>query len=224
MPLVQTRGAASIQGFAKGTAPVAPLPNIGDSYAGGYYAGNFRIGSTNYALIMSPKAQGQANRGWGAANVNSAIDGFANTVAAASAGYPANFFTRGLSINGYTDWYTPARDELEILYRNFKPDTVANSVGNRVAAASGDTVFANGSNLNSVPIGAAYTTTVPEQTPLPLFQTGGAECLDPVIYWCSTGSDSGQYQLLQRMNDGIQSYDLPNTSVYSVRAVRKIAI
>ena len=229
MPTITTSGLATARGFGMFLPQKnsIPLPDIGSAIEGGFYVGSIRIGATNYALIMAPKATGQTTGFYATNNsflrANSASDGLANTVGASSASYPVNAWSRNLTIGGFTDWYIPARDELELAYRNLKPSAVVNSIGARVQGATGDTNTANGSNLNSVPVGAAYTTSSPAQTPLTLFQTGGAECLDASIYWCSTGNAALTFQLLQRMSDGIQSYDLPS-STYTARAFRRVIL
>jgi len=121
-----------------------------------------------------------------------------------AAAYPAANWARNLSIGGYTDWYIPARDELELMYRNLRPSTTNNSIVARSGTAPnnfydlssggaqggiGDTtsiVIANGINDNSEPVGAAYTATVPARTAVALFQTGGAQALAATVHWSST--------------------------------------
>lgn len=44
-----------------------------------------------------------------------------------------------ISLGGYTDWYMPAKNELEVLYYNLKPNISANA-------------GASGINTNAVPI------------------------------------------------------------------------
>lgn len=120
-----------------------------------------------------------------------------------AAAYPAANWARNLSIGGYTDWYIPARDELELMYRNLRPSTTNNAIVRRSGGSPqiidlssggsqggiGDTtsiVIANGVNDNSEPVGAAYTTTVPARTAVALFQTGGAQALAASIHWSSS--------------------------------------
>jgi hypothetical protein len=88
-------------------------------------------------------------------------------------------------IGGYTDWYIPARDELELVWRYLKPVTNNNHIFVNRATSSGYTRDANrpdatrehGVNQHSVPAGAAYTAGNPAQTAVTLFQSGGAEAL-----------------------------------------------
>jgi len=128
----------------------------------------------------------------------------ATTAATNAAAYPAANWARNLSIGGYTDWYIPARDELELMYRNLRPSTTNNSIVARSGTAPnnfydlssggstggiGDStsiVIANGVNANSEPVGVAYTATVPARTAVALFQTGGAQALAATIHWSSS--------------------------------------
>ena len=120
-----------------------------------------------------------------------------------AASYPAANWARNLSIGGYTDWYIPGRDELELMYRNLRPSTTNNAIVQRSGGSPqiidlssggahgdiGDTtsvVIANGVNANSEPVGAAYTALVPARTALALFQTGGAQALAASIHWSSS--------------------------------------
>ena len=114
------------------------LPDIGTSMEGGYFAGAISSsanGVATHGLIVSPKASG--SNGGTALNWSSAVsisgttsdyDGAANTAAiltwlSGDPGRvaPAGAYCAGLSIGGYSDWYLPARFELEIAYFNLKP-------------------------------------------------------------------------------------------------------
>ena len=135
---------------------------VGKPYGGGYYAGNIKIGNQEYAIVAAPKTQGgesPTTLQWktsntATANTGSINDGKANTaamIAAGAAAHPAASFCNSLTINGYNDWYLPAKDELEILYRAFKPTTQQNN-----------TSF--GTNTSSVPPRTNYTGSDPAQT------------------------------------------------------------
>lgn len=105
---------------------------IGTAYGGGYYAGRIKIGTSIYALIVAPKATGQSTGAWkamatGSAGTQSLNDGLSNSNSMNSY-YPASQFCKLLGIGGFNDWYLPSRDELEICYRNLKPNTTANTV------------------------------------------------------------------------------------------------
>lgn len=164
-----------------------------------------------YRVIKAPKASGEtSNLAWKNANTlapasaGTLVEGWKSTTGMVAAGdasvYPMAHWCRNRNIGGYTDWYMPSRDEMEVLIRNLKPGTVTNSTANRPTGsvhnyqnlgASPDLTNANGANRNSAPEGAAYTTTVPGQTTPVAFRTGGAEALVAVVtagsgYWTST--------------------------------------
>ena len=129
-----------------------------------------------------------------------------------SAGYPAAQFCEGLSIGGYTDWYLPAENELEVCYYFLKKDTTANSTS-------------SGSNANAVapePISTNYSAGSPTQTPSAAFKIGGAETFESYYYWSSTQSSAGQ-AWLQIVTDGAQ-FASSKTDVWYVRAVRRIPV
>lgn len=230
MPVISTRAVASARGFgAFATRSVSNLPNIGDFIEGGYFAGVISAPGSNfsYGLIVSPKAQGQTQAAQAAGSGGtSRWDGLTNTAFGATSA--ANSFVRGLSINGFSDWYIPAIDELELLYRNLKPTTTANITGN-LQSNSGDNLATNpnGANPSSLPRGAGYTTSSPAQTGLAAFKAGGVQCLDsttaPIATWSSTGQGS-LYMYFQRHDAGEENVALAGGNTLTVRAVRRFII
>lgn len=191
---------------ATGTTLNINVTSIGMSGAGGNWSINVR-----YRVIKAPKASGETNNlAWKNANTlapsssGTLVEGLKSTTGLVAAGdssvYPMAHWCRNRNIGGYTDWYMPSRDEMEVLIRNLKPGTVSNSTANRPTGsvhnyqnqgAYPDLTNANGANRNSDPNGAAYTTTVPGQTTPVAFRTGGAEALVAVVtagsgYWTST--------------------------------------
>lgn len=149
---------------------------------------------SRFRNIIAPKAQGESvpialkfentdmpiatqtlTEGWEATN--------AMLAAGTAAQYPAAHWARALVINGYSDWYIPARDELELAWRNLKPVTTDNYIGSRYnspisykqSGAYSDATAAQGVNLNSSPQSPAYTLTDPAQTSSAAFRAGGSE-------------------------------------------------
>jgi hypothetical protein len=207
---------------------------IGQAYGGGFYAGKIVIGANTYYLIVSPKSSGENSlKQWKTTNDTttgtlSLNDGLTNSNAMNNASHPAAQFCRGLTIGGYSDWYLPSRDELEICYRNLKPNTTANTVyASRmtnwgVGAYNGVDSQGNGDNDNSNPLGSAYTTSVPTVTSAASFTAGSAEAYGLQYYWASTELNATN-AYVQTFGDGNQGYYGKLTANYA-RAVRKVLI
>lgn len=197
---------------------IPPPTVIGQAYGGGYYAG--QIGVSNVAthyLIVGPVASAQnSSKQWKTSNTSttgtsSVIDGPANSTAMNNASHPAAQFCKGLTIGGFSDWYMPAQNELEVCYYNLKPTTTANYTS-------------SGINANAVPARASnYTSGDPAQTSAAAFITStGAECFATGDYWSSTqASATNSYS--QNFNTGRQNDTPKNYSNY-VRAVRRVAV
>jgi hypothetical protein len=204
---------------------------IGEPFGGGYFAGyisHTADGNPTHALIVAPRATGATGTGYTlptnlqwkttattTADTGSSFDGAANTAAMVTAGiadHPAANFCVGLSIDGFSDWYLPARYELDIAYFNLKPDTTANNTS-------------WGTNIYAVPQrNSNWTTTYPTQTALTAFNTS-AEAFDAGSHWLSTQvnaatgwrfafSDGGQFNSLTFFK----------TNNFRVRAFRRIAL
>jgi len=214
---------------------------VGDPFEGGYYAGLIVDNGTTYRLVVAPKSSGESstisyknsNDGTIAACIT-LTNGPAATAAMVAAGnstvYPAAHFANNLSIGGFGDWYLPARDELEIAYRAFKPTTTNNATGDRSKSSytytnggnsddvSGDD---HGVNRHSDPAGSAYTTgpNVPPQTAVAAFQTGQSEAFEAAIYWSAT-EYSTTAAWYQDFSSGYQDKSA-KTGTYRVRAVRR---
>lgn len=199
------------------TAAIPTIP--GTPFAGGFFAGLINQADGLYAIVVAPKVKGQhKDCGWGAgaarahlARARSFFDGRANTEPMVAAGSALAQWVRSLTIGGFDDWYLPARDELELVYRNLKPSEKPNF------CMSGD-------NPSSVPAGYAYMPEAPAQTVAEAFRKGGAEAFDPVWYWTSTQSaGGGAYAWVQNFNDGGQHVGLKDDGCRA-RAVRRSAI
>ena len=170
--------------------------------------------AARYKVIVAPKSGGE-NAGVQYKNANSAApaacftltNGPAATAAMIAADdstvYPLahwakaiNELNDGEGLSGYTDWYIPARDELELIWRNLKPVTNNNyTTADRYDAAAytkdanlDDVAATHGANRNSDPAGDAYTASVPGQTGVASFRSGGEEALTfgSAYYWSSS--------------------------------------
>jgi len=201
------------------TTPDAPPTVIGQAYGGGYYAGQIGVSSvaTHY-LVVGPVASAQnLSKQYKIVNTDdgtgSLIDGPGNSTLMNSATNPAAQFCKAVTAGGFTDWYMPAKNELEVCYYNLKPTTGSNYTG----------APTSGINANAVPArGSGYTSGTPAQTSAIIFQTGNAEAFGNGSYWSSSQSSStrGWRQLFY---SGYQGTDGKVTSD-GVRAVRRVAV
>lgn len=204
-------------------------PVIGQAFGGGYYAGKIAVGGGDVAthyLIVAPKSSGEAyGKTWGTygatTGITSVIAGPTNTTSliALGADYQAAIFcgttcNASGGIGGYTDWYMPAKNELEVLYFFLKPGTTSNSTG-------------YGSNANAVspePVSTNYSAGTPAQTSATTFRTGASsQEFVAGYYWTST-EYSANYAWYQYFSNGYQGYYFKNATDFYVRAVRRIAI
>ena len=204
-------------------------PNIGDPFGGGFFAGYISEtadGVATHMLIVSPKASGETTAAWdtvGGATTGftSLIDGPTNSagLAALGARYAAATFCEGLTINGYSDWYLPAKNELEVAYYNLK----------NVAQANYDP-GTYGSNANAVPpwepVSTNYTADRPAQTTVDAFKVNGVEAFANFgNFWSSSEFSSGNawYQHFHPDVPGRQ-ITTTKTIVRAIRAFRRIAL
>lgn len=194
-------------------------PAIGSPFEGGFFAGQVAINGNVHAIILAPKAEGRhAPTAWNQSTktVTGALsyhDGWLNTVAMAEAGSEVAKWALARSIAGYADWYIPALDELEQVYRNLKPTTAKNWCYARA-----------GINLNACPPTVPYTPDLPAQTTVEAFREGGAEALEAEWYWTST-QDAGvdSWAWLQDFGDGSQN-DTRKDLECPVVLVRRVVI
>jgi len=192
-----------------------------------------------HALIVAPRATGATGGGytlttnpkWAnetvaapAHNVligaSSAFDGKVNTDLMMSlianntysaGAFPAAQFCADLSIEGFNDWYLPARWELDIAYFHLKPTTESNNTG-------------WGDNPYSVPRrDSKYTAGDPPQTSITAFQTSQAQAFVADNHWSSTEFSAGNaWNLL--LGTGGQGSLAKTFTIRRVRAFRKLAL
>lgn len=118
------------------TTTTAYVPKIGEEYKGGFYLGDIMDNNVKYRIIVSHKTtEGRAKwRSSGVSNtkigVTSLTDGPGNTTKLlASPGHLAAEFCSNVALNGYTDWYLPAHDELKVMYKNHAAKPFATNNG-----------------------------------------------------------------------------------------------
>ena len=129
----------------------------------------------------------------------------------ADAGSPLAKWALSLDINGFADWCVPARDVLELGYRNLKPTAQENYASLR-----------DGDNASSVPAGYPYTDASPAQTAAEAFRTGNPEAFDDTWYWSST-QFSASSAFGQDFGYGLQGHDAKKSEARA-RAVRLIQL
>jgi len=106
------------------TASIFYPTTLGESSFGGFYMGTICAAGSCYYLIMAPNATGCICCQWRTANSDSGVgdeqcDGYGNTYDhLANATHPAGNWIATRSIGGFTDWYLPAKCELNQLYQN----------------------------------------------------------------------------------------------------------
>ena len=198
-------------------------PAIGAAYEGGFFAG--QIGTSGVAthnLVVAPLSSGQTQDLWKNADTatpgaDSDIDGPQNTADMVADGnstvYPCAHFCNDAVIGGFSDWYMPAKNELEVCYFNLKPTTQTNNTS-------------SGINPNAVPDRASnYTSGNPAQTSAAAFQSGGAEPFASADYWSSTEL-SASTASRQYFGTGVQDFYAQQNKNISrrVRCVRRVAV
>lgn len=204
-----------------------PLPPgaIGSAYEGGFYAGEISTTGDSVAthyLVVGPLSVASTELKWKNANTatpgaDSDIDGPQNTADMVTDGsstvYPAAHFCNNLVAGGFSDWYMPAKNELEVCYFNLKPTTASNNT-------------VSGINPNAVPARASdYTGATPAQTSAAAFQTGGAEAFPslPPYHWSSTESSTTN-AWRQQFDNGYQLSNGTKDSARFIRAVRRVPV
>ena len=197
---------------------VGGLPEVGDFYEGGYFAGYISQnadGVATHGLLVAPKSSGESSGlQWktsrtDTSGTSSTYDGAANTSNMSNTDHPAANFCATLSLGGYTDWYLPAPFEMLIAYRAFKPDSTNNDTG-------------HGANTYAVPQVSAYGLTDPGQTSFTDFQSGGSEAFAVDSYWVSREVSTNDGQRV-RFDNGVPDQSGKNDGLY-VRAFRKFAV
>ena len=198
-----------------------PLPAAyGAAFGGGFFAGQISTSGNSvadYNLVVGPVSSAQSTLQWktiatGTTGTSSVIDGPTNSSNMNNILHPAAQFCEGLTIGGFSDWYMPALNELEVCYFNLKPNTQLNNTG-------------VGTNANAVPARTSnYTSGNPAQTSATDFKDTGAEDYSAAGYWSSTefsGYVGNAYY--KSFNNGNQS-SYGKTTSYRVRAIRRVAV
>ena len=208
-----------------------PFPAvIGEPFGGGYFAGyisHTADGNPTHALIVAPAATGATGTGYTltttlqqktsnttTVGTTSLFDGLSNTNAMVAAGiddHPAAKFCVDLDIGGYSDWYLPAYEELQVAYFNLKPTNDAN-------------LDVYGASIYSVPTRQAnYSAGYPAQTFHSLF-AGGVESFSAETHHSSTDGNISTRTRFVSFVDGSTNLLSSKINNFNVRAFRRIAL
>lgn len=167
-------------------------PNVGDAYKGGFYFGSMTYADGNVYDLIDAGAAGNegsyafvSSAAFNPTNASDLRDGAANTAAALADPNGAHFTAVHAAIvyqgGGFTDWYLPSYYEEEMRQRNLKPGNGANVVNANAVQ-----------NPFSVPAGPTWTSSIPAETVVPSYQTGGANAFSIAtggFYWTSSWLD-----------------------------------
>lgn len=186
---------------------------IGQPYGGGFFIGITQENGKLYRNIQASKVfqlkgvlrcYGQDVEG-----AHSYTDSRANTEAYAAAGSKLAQQALKLEIDHRTDWAIPARDVVELQYRNLKPTTHLNWCSWR-----------DGDNPSSVPVGYPYTRQYPPCSNLVAFSEGGPEAFDTERWYASSTQYSAHNACIMDFCGGYQHYGTKYGERY-VRPVRR---
>jgi len=133
---------------------------------------------------------------------------------------------------GGSEWYLPAMDELELLYRNFKPNNADNETRDFPRNFPGSNP--SGKNLSSAIEGFQYENSprIPDVTFLDLFKEGNSQAIDLNRYWSTTDADEGGlawfhgFTFLSSFSgaEGAQNATSKDSTFNSVRPVRRVVL
>lgn len=224
------------------------LPSIGSAYMGGYYAGIIDTTKGNiiasdassvglrYALIVSPKSLEADSKAIGPSGGSPAAaktrwDGLGATSAMNTATYPAAYYCAGLSYpgDGASAWYLPAMDEMCLIYWSLKCSSESNYMTDDTSSSFPGGTVVQGVNPSSDPTKAAYTSSVPSQTGVSAFKSGGAQALgtsgSSIGVWTATqyGGSETWAHLVSGGAAGAQ-YPYSDTTGLPVRPVRRLVL
>lgn len=200
---------------------------IGQAFGGGFFAGQISTagnGIADYNLVVAPRSSGEGYLAWknvatATPGADSTIDGAQNTADMVADGnatvYPIAHFCNDLAIGGFTDWYLPAKFELEICYFNLKPSTAGNTTS-------------TGANTYAVPSRSGNYTggnpaSNPAQTTSTAFRGTGTEYFNASANYVGSNEVSTTNAYMKFFGNGADDSD-NKTFPFNFRAIRRVAI
>ena len=198
------------------------LPPIGAAAEGGFIGAYISLeqdGVPTHALIVSPRSTETSISGNLQASVTpetSPIDGPANTASWVAAGQNKAIYCADLSSGGYSDWYLPARLELDAIYWNLKPGTQENVGSGR-------------SNSYAIPPRPtpSQTASSPAQTEISEFQEAGTEAFNSngvgADYYAMSSATITFHRSLS-FRWGVEAEPSGTGGTNRVRAIRRVAV
>ena len=157
---------------------------IGQRVPGGHFAGIIQIDRIPYGIVVSDFTSPN-NLPYRVSNstlkTKRETDGLANTQEMRDTNYPAAQYCLGLVVDGCNDFYLPAINELEVCYRNLKPNSPYYTHTPKFTEHGLDI----SNNTSSIPSGATFT--AERQTIVEAFKEGNPLSFSSNrVYWTST--------------------------------------
>jgi len=241
----RTYGAAAAGGFFMGV--IDTIQGTIDS-ADAYQTGD------RFALLVLPKSlERGSGLKWDSTNSGTPVesgaltrwDGLAATDAVLAVGgsqYEVHNYIDGLrtsdpvpNTEGGSNIYLPALDELELMYRNGKPNAEDNRTDEQFSngGAFPPSLSTHGTNPSSDPTGSGYSNNPrnPDESPLDAFKAGGPQVMDEDRYWSSTDADGGDVAgrawdqgFTLSGAEGSQNAVSKDSTSLSVRPVRRVVL
>ena len=219
-------------------------PIMDSSQAGAIVSGDAATTPTRYAVILSSKSMefGAASYRWDSVSsrtipYQSRWDGLGATQACAAvggSGYEAFKYVNGLSYpsDGGSQWYIPSIDELDAIFKLFKP--TADALYSPGSATTGGTAPVSSQTYGYNPTMdpqwlSGYASGNPAQTGLSLFKTGGAQAMTAFERYRSATEYSATFAWYQYFSGYGAGYQYVNSktdafSDYGFRPVRRLVL
>ena len=172
--------------MARGAIPT----RVGARFGGGVFAGLIRRRASVYVLVVAPRSAEVAAeaffapRGIRGVNFSRVVNGAVNSRRLASVDRCIVGRVGECSEGGFSDWYTPSRVEMEVLYTHFRPVAPLRKHG-RGTPGGFDPVASSA----VIPPMEWLDSSLVHQTVVTGFQQGFREGFAThTFYWSSTGS------------------------------------